>query len=175
MSWYIEYLLRHRDEIKQSIIYNTPIVIDKDELFYCDNIAIMIEYEYDEELYASEAEIVDLDSDVYNDILILEKLISNLHKKNILNNDDILLINSVGEGTFFQDIAVSLGLVRETVSRRFIKICDCLDEYSHGIYSDDTIIKNLKEEKKLTQEQVDILEKYIKSKWKNKLMRKENK
>lgn len=173
MSWYIEYLLRHKDEIKYMVVSNIGENQYVDYLDdYTDFYGEVFSFGDEDDLPPSATMDYSFSYDMYDDVLYLEKLISDLHQEELLDSEQIKLINIIGTGKFLHTIGEELGTTRETVTKRFLDVCDDLDYYSKGIYSDETFLKELKENRKLDNKQMSIVERFIKSKWKNKIIQK---
>lgn len=159
MSWYIQFLLRHREEIRESA-YKEPSV----------NYVITHEDGNDDYGYTTPNH----ESDEFNDLLLIEKTIVELYKDGIITKDDIRLVELVGTGTYFPDVAKEMGkgIHSDTIADRFMNICTLTGYKLNNIFSDEEVCKTLKEKHNLTDEQVGKLRKYMKSKLKNKLVKK---
>lgn len=159
MSWYIQFLLRHREEIREGAY--------KEEAHISDTI-------FDDGVLDFGYTIPNLESDEFNDLLLVEKTIVELYRDGIITGDDIKLIEYVGMGLYFPDVAkkIGTGISSDTVADRFTKICTLTGYKLNNIFSDDEVCKLLKEKHNLSIEQVGKLKKYMKSKLKNKIVKK---
>jgi len=160
MSWYIQFLLRHREEIRESA-YKEPSV----------NYTVSHEDGSEDYGYTTPNH----ESDEFNDLLLIEKTIVELYKDGIITKADINLVELVGMGMYFPDVAKKMGtgIIADTVADRFMKICTLTGHKLKNIFSDEEVCKTLKEKHKLTDKEVGQLRRYMKSKLKNKLIRKE--
>lgn len=120
MSWYVEYLLRNREEIR------------------CKQ---------------------DIESDEFNDLLLVEKEISSLLKRSLITKPEIQVLSSYLEGHNVEDLELnkrSIILVIRSVTKR---ISMCLG----GIFTDEGYIDYIKNKYKLDNEQVKVIANYIRS------------
>lgn len=101
----------------------------------------------------------DLESDALNDLLIVEKAISdlNLPQKFIDVCDVIITSNS------FFDADTKLGRTQRYAKRVFTKYCRKIGEHLGGIFTDDGYLEYLKEKYNFSEEKMKQIEEFIKS------------
>jgi hypothetical protein len=111
----------------------------------------------------------DLEDDSYNNLLIVEKKIKELQEKGLLDNNEILVIDYISQGYFYEDIERITGIGRVTVSKIFTEVCGKLAFYLGGEFTDAGTIYSLTEKYHLNDEQVEKLEDYIISRYRHKI------
>jgi hypothetical protein len=112
----------------------------------------------------------DLESDEYNDLLLIEKAIEELGLKGVLSADDMGIINFFSEGKLPAD-AKELDKYRTTVVGRYDMICERIAFYLGGYFTNDGYIDYMVEKYNLTEEQENKLREFIRSKYKHRIMR----
>lgn len=113
----------------------------------------------------------DIDSDEFNDLMVIEKAISDLSQTGTLSDQDLLIINSASEGGFASRVSKSIGINRNTLSKSYNKICERIAFYLGGYFTDEGYLGYMKKKYKLSDEQVEELRDFMKSKFKYKLMK----
>lgn len=98
-----------------------------------------------------------LDEDLYDDLLIVEKKIAELHKKGLLSDADINVINYMNNNQSLRSLSKKHRVSRITLSQRFRNICNRLAFYLGGYFTDTGYLQRLKQKYKLTDEQISIL------------------
>ncbi len=116
----------------------------------------------------------DLESDSYNNILILERAIKELSEDKLITSLELQIIELVSAGYTFVDLEKVLGLSRETISKTFIMSCNKIAYYLGGEFTDDGLLEQMERKYKLTINQLQTLRNFMTSKYKHKLSRKEN-
>ena len=116
----------------------------------------------------------DLESDSYNDLLIIEKKIKELKEKGLFTENEYKILTLISEGYFYEDVEKILGIGRATVSKIFTETCNRLSYYLGGNFTDEGTIDDLKERYRLTEKQIKILEDYIKSRYRHKIRHSKN-
>ena len=114
----------------------------------------------------------DLESDDYNNLLLVEKKVDTLYKAGILLPFDIDVLRAVSNGDSVIDLEKKLGLNRVTISKLFISLCNRIAYFMGGGFTDEGYIAQVARDNRLTNNQVKILRKYISSKFKHKVIRK---
>ena len=117
----------------------------------------------------------DLDSDEYNDLLVIEKKIADLHDAEIISEQEMLLIKYVEDGKPMANSKAGFGKNRISLTRDFSNLCNKIAFYVGGYFTDDGYAHYMREKYNLTDEQVEKMINYMKSKYKNKLLRKNKK
>ncbi len=114
----------------------------------------------------------DINSDSYNNILIIEKAIKELLEDKLITTLEVQIVNIISEGYTFSDIETKLGISRETTSKIFINTCKKIAYYLGGEFTDEGLIEHMELQYKLTPIQIDKLRKFMHSKLKHKIARK---
>lgn len=117
----------------------------------------------------------DLNADDYNDLIVLQKKIDGLHNENIISDEEMLLIDYIEDGKPMVNSKRDFGKNRLSVSKDINKLCDKIAFYIGGYFTDDGYIHHMTTTYKLSPEQVDTLSTYMKSRYKNKIIRKTKK
>jgi len=151
MSWYIEYLLRRSDEIHNAVSSPEKSIADTDHDSY--------------------ESAFNLDSDSYNDLLLIEKKIAELVNLGIIKNKDVEFLSLIGAGFSFREVGKRLGVVNKTAVFRFRALCALISYYTGYIFCDDEFLRRLQEDHNLTDEQVEIARQYMQSTLKDKVVR----
>lgn len=113
-----------------------------------------------------------LDSDDYNNLLLVEKKIDTLYKAGLLSISDLDIIRAVSRGDSVTDLEKNLNLNRITISKKFIKLCDRVAYFMGGVFTTEGYISQVARNNRLTLDQVKILRNYISGKYKHKIIRK---
>lgn len=117
---------------------------------------------------------LDLESDEYNDLLVIEKKIEDLHKAEIISDKEMSLLKYVEDGKSMSNSKSGFGKNRVSVSRSFDNLCNKIAFYVGGYFTDDGYADYMKTKYDLTDEQLNKMLDYMKSKYKNKIIRKIN-
>lgn len=115
----------------------------------------------------------DFESDEYNDLLVVEKKIKDLHEAGIISDQELLLLQYVEDGKPMSDSKEGFGKNRISLSIDFNNLCTKIAFYIGGYFTDEGYVDYMKNKYNLTDEQVNSLLDYMKSKYKNKLLRKQ--
>ena len=113
----------------------------------------------------------DLESEDYNNLLILEHKIDTLHDYGILSDIDMLILNSYSDNRAMNELK-SIMKDRHAISSSFIQICERIGYFLGGYFTDDGFIENLVESYKLDEEEIEVIKEYISGRFKHKLIRK---
>ena len=114
----------------------------------------------------------DIESDEFNDLVIIEKKIKSLYMADIISRAEMDLIDYVADGKPMANSKESFGKNRISLAKDFSSLCRKVAFYVGGQFTDDGYVDYMKTKYKLTEEQVQKLYDYMNSKYKNKLMRK---
>lgn len=118
----------------------------------------------------------DIESDDYNDLLLLEAKIADLYTAGLLSDYDIELIELISDGKPISDRTVkSIGRVRQSVSKDFRSLCDRLSFYIGGEFTDVGYLEKFRKKYNLSDEQIKKAEKYMKGRYRFRISRKHNK
>lgn len=114
----------------------------------------------------------DIESDQFNDLLVVEKHIDSLREDGIITEDELSLIKYIEDGKPFVNSKDDVGKNRVSLSKDFIRLCDKLAFYIGGYFTDYGYMEYMKSKYNLTDAQVGIMLEYMTSRYKNKLIRK---
>jgi hypothetical protein len=114
----------------------------------------------------------DLESDEYNNLLIIEKKVETLYKAGILSEFDLKVLGLVSSGKSIHEIEKELDLNRVTISKLFINLCGRIAYFIGGVFTDEGFIAQVAKNNNLTNDQVKTVRNYISSKFKHKTIRK---
>lgn len=104
----------------------------------------------------------DIEQDLYCDILSVEMVINALKKENLLSEEDIKIIDGIGDtGTFYDIPGVDKN--RVTMSARFSTICDIIALILGNHFTDEGYLGFMQKKYKLSNEQVQKLRSSINS------------
>lgn len=113
----------------------------------------------------------DLESDEYNDLLIIEKKVESLANEGILSEKELTLLLYISDGKSLVDSQMEFGKNRWDLAKDFSSICTKIAFYAGGYFTDEGYISYMTDKYKLNDEQIKKLEIYMKGKYKNKLIR----
>lgn len=105
----------------------------------------------------------DLDSDDFNDLLLIEKAIETLAREKRLSKDELIIIGFL-HGT--------VEMERHVIAKKRQQICQRIGYYLGDYFTDEGYLDYMQIKHNLTDEQVETLRKYINSKYKHKVARK---
>jgi hypothetical protein len=114
----------------------------------------------------------DIESDEYNNILVIEKKIKELHESGFLSDPDMYVIDLVADNRPLRELQENLGRSHVTTSDLFIQICERIAYFLGGYFTDEGFIHSMQKNYRLSDEDVDKLRSHIKGKFKHKLLRK---
>lgn len=117
----------------------------------------------------------DLESDEYNDLIVMEKKIEDLFEAGIISKNEMLIIQYIQDGKPVSNSKKDFGKNRISLTKNFGKLCNKIAFYIGGTFTDDGYVDYMKTKYNLTDEQVEIMIDYMKSRYKNKLIRKKAK
>lgn len=117
----------------------------------------------------------DINSDEFNDLMIIEKKIKNLYKEGVISDEELALIAYVEDGKPMVDSKNGFGKNRISLSKDFVNLCNKIAFYVGGYFTDDGYVSYMKTKYHLTDDEVNQMVDYMKSKYKNKLIRKAKK
>lgn len=111
------------------------------------------------------------DDDTYNDLLLVEKKIKDLHQRKILTDLDIDILNEFSFNPFINSLEERLSIPRITLSKRFTVICNIISLHMGGLFTNRGYLNYMKDKYNLDEDQLNILRQYIKSNLKHKLLK----
>lgn len=113
----------------------------------------------------------DIEADDYNNLLIIEKKIDDLHNEGFLSDMDMYILELASDGRSLADLEEQLGKGRAAISRTFVQICDRVAYFLGGYFTDDGFLHYMKDNYRLSDEEVNKVKEHIESKYKHKLIR----
>lgn len=146
MSWYIRSLMTHRMEIKSSAFSSSDVVGQS----------------FDDDGLLAPMVFGGFESDAYNDLLLVEVKIAELHREGVLDDEDIELLNVFSWNPTMKELERKTETTSVTCIRKFVKICNILAMHLGGIFTDKGYVEYLRTTYSLTETQVKTLEKKIK-------------
>lgn len=115
-----------------------------------------------------------LESDDYNDLLVLEKKIKDLYLSKEISDKELNLIKAILVSSSYSGAGKLLGTSRFTVSKRYTRLCNKIANIIGGDFLDSLYLNDLKSRYELSDDNVEKLKKYMGSKFKHKTLRKTN-
>lgn len=134
MSWYVENLLRGAQSIKNSLMQSENDIVSSN-----------------------------MNSDLYMDLLSVEKTLKDLNERGLLRLFDKKVIELLVNGMTIEEASEKLGVARPTITKRFSAVCDRIAFLLGDNFSDDGYIDYLKEKYNLKDEQISKAIDYMKS------------
>lgn len=113
----------------------------------------------------------DIESDDFNDLLMIEDAVTELHSKGVLTNEDLDIIKFFGDGGMQSEIKEEFDKYRTTIIRKYNAICERIAFFLGGTFTNDGYIDYMVTKYNLSEEQEKLLRDFIKSRYKNKVMR----
>lgn len=114
----------------------------------------------------------DMESDEYNNLLVIESKIKELQQEGFLSDMDIYILDLVADGRPIRNLESDIDKNRITISKTFIQICDRISYFLGGYFTDEGFLEILKTNYRLSDSEVAKLKEYMTGKFKHKLMRK---
>lgn len=159
MSWIIQLLLNNAEYIKGRSAYTEGEY--KYFPLYDDKLVNQLTEDLKDGKYIDPK----IESNEFNDLVVIERAIKEMQSSNLLEEDEISILNGIYN--------TSKDRNRKNVFlKKFYLICDKIAEYLGGYYTDEGYLNYMKKEHGLSESQVETLRVYMKSEYKNKLMRK---
>lgn len=111
----------------------------------------------------------DIDSDVFNDLLLVEGAIQKLRDRKLISDADMQIIE------FFSNFENGIEKPKfegHTISKKYNQICNRIAYFLGGYFTNDGYLNYMAEKYKLTGEQLEVLENFINSRYRHKMIRK---
>lgn len=103
----------------------------------------------------------DIESDTFNDVLVIEKKIKDLYGQGLLSNFEIEIIDFVSDGKPFTNSKELLGKDRTTISKDFSIICERIAYFLGGYFTNEGLIEDLTKRLNLNEEQIKRAREFI--------------
>jgi hypothetical protein len=113
----------------------------------------------------------DIESDEFNNLLTIESKIDELYKEGFLSDIDLCIINLVADGRSISELEGRIGKSRITISKTFIQLCERIAYFLGDYFTDEGFLNNMKDDYKLSEDDLDRLRVHMSGKFKHKLMR----
>ena len=156
MSWIVQNLWNNRERIKTESKVNETIG-------YSYAIVYGEEFPIDDDLTGYDDPFIE--SEEFNDLLIVEKAVDELEELGLLSPNDLEILNDSKDN-------YRTKAQKETYARRLTYICERIAYYLGGYFTDEGYINYLTKKYKLTLEQQEAAREYMKSRFKNKTLNK---
>lgn len=159
MSWIVQLLLNNAEFIKERSAYSEgeykyfPLYDDK------------LTDQLTEDMYDKGYIDPKIESNEFNDLMVIERAIKEMRLSGLLEEDEISVLNGLYNTSKDRN-------KKNVFLKKFYLICDKIAEYLGGYYTDEGYLDYMKKEHGLSESQVETLRVYMKSEYKNKLMRK---
>lgn len=141
-SWYVEVLLRNREQIRSNIVTKTDVPFDIEEE-------------------------VDLDDDVYNDLLVVEKTLKDLIVTCQLSAKELLVTRLILDHKTLFQIKQITSLDEETVSDAFDRVCNKIAMILGYEFTDNGYLEIFAKKYKLTEQQKEVARNFMNPKYKS--------
>jgi len=112
---------------------------------------------------SGEALEINLESEAYMDLLSVEKVLSELYAKNLVEAFDRRIVTLMSTGLSVEKAAEILHVARPTISKRFSAVCGRVTFMLGDTFSNEGYVDSMKEKYKLTNDQVIKALEYMKS------------
>jgi hypothetical protein len=113
----------------------------------------------------------DINSDDYLNVMIIEKVIDTLNKRELLTPKENQILQLRSEGYSFSEIGVALGIGRITVSVLFGYSCDKISYILGGYFTDDGYLDYLMDKYHFSNEMMAKIDSYIHSAQRHRMKR----
>jgi len=114
----------------------------------------------------------DIESDEFNNLILVEGKIEDLYTNDLLSDIDMLIIDLVVDGKVSSEMEEILGKNRNAISKSFVQICDRIGYFLGGYFTDDGFLESMRLDYKLSEEDVERIKQRMGSRFKHKLIRK---
>lgn len=114
----------------------------------------------------------DIESDEYDNLLVIESKMNNLRERGFLSDIDCYIIDLVADGRPIRNLEVELDKGRIAISKTFIQICSRISYFLGGYFTDDGFLENIRINYRLKDSDIEELRLYTTGKFKHRLMRK---
>jgi hypothetical protein len=116
-------------------------------------------------------EVHDFESDDYNNLLIIEKKVTQMVENELFSMQETEILSLIREGYLFGDIESLIGLGRDTVSKIYKNICERIAFSLGGEFTNDGFIREVSKKNHLSKEEQEKLVRFMDSNLKHKVLR----
>jgi hypothetical protein len=113
----------------------------------------------------------DFESDSYNNLLIIENKIKELAKNGTIEPFELAILDYVSTNKSYDELEELLGISRQVISKYFSNICNKISFNLGGIFTDAGYLEYMKENYRLSEEEIEIIQKHIDSPYKHTIRR----
>lgn len=113
----------------------------------------------------------DFESDSYNDLLVIENKLEDMHKAGFINHYELALVDYLGSGMSFKTLQTILGIDRRTIKAHFESVCNRVAFALGGSFTDEGLFEEIKQANNLSDEDIDVMRAFISSPHKYNLIR----
>lgn len=113
----------------------------------------------------------DLDSDEYNNLLVVEKKISELVEVGTIDIFELAVLEYVSSQQPYVELEKLLGISRNTLAGYYKRICGRISYALGGTFTDEGFLEYMRVANRLTEEQVDKMREHMKSKYRHTIRR----
>ena len=117
----------------------------------------------------------DIESDEFNDLILIEKAVSELKTKGLINEYESDLIENSTDKGFPMEFIKTSGKSKYVLSKEYGKVCERLAYYLGGYFTDDGYLSYMQKKYDLDDEKMTLLRNFIKSEYRHKIIRKKAK
>lgn len=114
----------------------------------------------------------DIDSDEYNNLLLIEKEIDRLIKLNILSQRERTILEMLSNGATTYDLTLKLNSSRVTIDKEIKKVCELLAYFLGGEFTDAGYLNYMQEKYSLSDDEISSLKEYMNGKYSKRIKRK---
>ncbi len=107
----------------------------------------------------------DIESEEFNDLMLVEMAIKTLKESGKLTEEDLQVIYQLG----FINLSTT---EKYTLSKKRVRLCERIAYYMGDYFTDEGYLNHIQIKYKFSPEQMDALNKFIKSEYKHKIIRK---
>jgi hypothetical protein len=159
MSWYVRYLLLNSEVIREGVLnpYVSSYQLNTEDADETDRTTNIF---YDDDLIGSIANPIE-DSDLFNDLLMVEKTLTELHATGIITGRDLELVKNMSQDTHISSLEDPLGVGRFTISERFVLVCNLVADKLGDLFTDEGYIRYFKNKYNLEEEQVHLFKLFL--------------
>lgn len=113
----------------------------------------------------------EIESDEFNDLLLIERAIESLKEHGLFSEDDLHILD-LFEGDGYNKLTKLSRLERHTIAKKKAALCNRIAYYLGGYFTDEGYLAYIRKKYKLDSNQMTTLQNYIKSNKKNQIIRK---
>lgn len=110
----------------------------------------------------------DIDSDEYNDLLLVEAKIKELHDSGFLTDVDVCMIDLASDGRPIHQLG---SYSRQTLSHTFMQLCERISYFMGGHFTDDGLIEEMRTTYSLDDDAVNKLSLYVSGRFRHNIKR----